>query len=324
MPTPCSVQDDFVDIDAVTDELYSLPPQEFTTTRGNREKQARAAGDRKLAAAIHLLPKPTTAAWLANQLVREHPDEISQFLDLGVVLREATATLRGARLRELDQQKRRRVHALMAQVRAVAAAAGHQVTESTARGVQDTLHAVLADEAAADQLRAGRLTDALHRTGFPPATNSPSAKPAPAQPADTETDVPATAARALEAQRSRAELEEQLARTGLRDAARAGDKARAVADRAESAARAAAAQVGRLRADLDQAEFEAQLGEQEHLKAQADAERAETEAREAARRLVDAVQARLAIDVADVSHAGAPSKPAESTEGTLRDRLAGS
>jgi hypothetical protein len=114
------VQDDFVDLDAVTDELYSLPPQEFTTTRGAREKEARAAGDRQLAAAIHLLPKPTTAAWLANQLVREHPDEIGRFLDLGVVLREATTTLRGEQLRELDQQKRRLVHALMTQVQ------GHQ------------------------------------------------------------------------------------------------------------------------------------------------------------------------------------------------------
>ena len=72
-----------------------MPPQEFTTTRGTRKKETRAACDRKLAAAIHLLPKPTTAAWLANQLVREHPDEIGGFLDLGVVLREATTTLRG-------------------------------------------------------------------------------------------------------------------------------------------------------------------------------------------------------------------------------------
>ena len=93
-----------MNLDAVTDELYSLPPQEFTTTRGTRENEARAAGDRKLAAAIHLLLRPTTAAWLANQLVREHLDEMDRFLDLGVVLREATATLRGEQLRELDQQ----------------------------------------------------------------------------------------------------------------------------------------------------------------------------------------------------------------------------
>jgi hypothetical protein len=105
---------------------------------------------------------------------------------------------------------------------------------------------------------AGRLSAALHRTGFPPATSSPSAEPA-------------TPARALEGQRSGAELEEQLARTALPEAAGARDKARPVADRAESAAHAAAARVGRLRADLDQAELEAQLGEQEYLQAQADA-----------------------------------------------------
>lgn len=300
-----------MDLDAVTHELYSLPPQEFTTTRGAREKEARAAGDRHLAAAIHLLTKPTTPAWLTNQLVREHPDEIGRFLDLGVVLREATATLRGEQLRELDQQKRRLVHALMAQVRAVATAAGHQVTESTAQGVADTLHAGLADQAAADQLRAGRLTATLHRTGFPPAASSPPGEPAPTPPSGgTETDGRATAARALAAQLSRAELDEQLARTALRDTARARDKTRAVADRAETAAHAAAARVGRLRADLDQAELEAPLRDQEHLQAQADAEQAETDAREAARRLEDAVQARLAIDVSDVSHAGAPSRPA--------------
>ena len=71
-----------MDVDSVAGELYGLPPEEFVRARTGREKQARAAGDRDLAAQIHALAKPTAVAWLANQLVREHGDEIAPLLDI--------------------------------------------------------------------------------------------------------------------------------------------------------------------------------------------------------------------------------------------------
>jgi hypothetical protein len=305
------VPDELVDIDAVADELYALPPAEFIAARGAREKQAKASGDKALAGAIHQLAKPTTTAWLANQLVREHPDEIESFLELGVVLREATATLAGDQLRALDKQKRQASHALMAQVRALATAAGHKVTEAAAQGVEETLHAVLSDPGAADQFRAGWLTGSLHATGFPSAASGRRAQPAPPPPSARHTKnaraIPAPAyVRPMAASQARAEMDEQLARTALAEAERARDKARGLADRAETAARGAAALVGRLSANLDKAQIEARLKEVEHARAQAEVERAETGAREAARRLEDATQARLGIDVYAVSDPAAP------------------
>jgi len=303
------VQDDLVDIDAAADELYALPPGEFIAARGALERRPKASGDRALAGAIHLLAKPTATAWLANRLVREHPDEIESFLGLGVVLREATATLAGDQLRALDKQRRQASQALMAKVRALATAAGHKVTEAAAQGVEETLHAALSNEGAADQFRAGRLTGSLRATGFPSMASGRRADAAPlppsAAPAKSARATPAPASvRPSAASLARAEMDEQVARTALAEAARVRDKARDLANRAETAVRSAATVVGRLSVDLEKAQIEARLKEAEHALAQAEAERAETGALEAARRLEDAVQARLGIDVAGVGEPG--------------------
>src|SRR3712207_9525044 len=58
------------------DELYGLPPDDFMPARTTYEQQARADGDRELAAEIKALGKPSTAAWVCNVLVRHHREEI--------------------------------------------------------------------------------------------------------------------------------------------------------------------------------------------------------------------------------------------------------
>jgi len=64
-----------VDLDEVADELYAVLPEEFVAVRGQRQDDARAAGDRTLAREIGGLPKPTAAAWVCNLLVREQRAE---------------------------------------------------------------------------------------------------------------------------------------------------------------------------------------------------------------------------------------------------------
>ena len=66
-----------VDLDEVADELYALPPDEFIPARKAREDEAKADGDKALAKEINALPKPSTAAWVCNLLVREARDEIA-------------------------------------------------------------------------------------------------------------------------------------------------------------------------------------------------------------------------------------------------------
>jgi hypothetical protein len=280
-----------VDINSVAEELYSLPPEVFTATRTAREKEAKGLGDKNLAATIHQLGKPSTAAWLVNQLVRQHSDEVRPFLDLGAALREATAMLNGDQLRALGKQQHQLVYALMLQVRALASAAGHKVSQDTARGVEDTLHAALSDEGAADQLRAGRLTDALRRTGFPPTEVTNPAEPSPDSP--TPHTAKNDSAEQWRADQARlAARDEQLARAASQEAADSQERAQAVAERAEGAVQEAATLVNKLRADLDKAEIEQSLRKKEHRKSQADLDNANRAVREASRRLEDAMQRR--------------------------------
>ncbi len=72
----------------IADELYGLPPEEFTAARTRYEKEAKAAGARDEAARIHSLAKPTVTAWLANQLARSHHEELEPLLELGAGLRD--------------------------------------------------------------------------------------------------------------------------------------------------------------------------------------------------------------------------------------------
>jgi len=51
-----------VDLDTVADELYGLPPEEFTAARTAAEKEAKAAGEMELAAQIRTLAKPNQVA----------------------------------------------------------------------------------------------------------------------------------------------------------------------------------------------------------------------------------------------------------------------
>jgi chromosome segregation ATPase len=280
-----------VDLNSVADELYSLPPQEFTAARSVSEKEAKAIGDKELAAAIHRLRKPSVGAWLANQLVREHPGEVQSFVDLGAALREATATLSGDQLRELDRQRRQLVYALMQQARGLANAAGHKVSQDTASSLEDTLHAALADERAAAQLRAGRLTDTLQGQGFPSTEATTSTEPTTdLSSAGSPKDKSAEQRRADHL--GRAERDEQLARAAVRDAADGLERAQTSVERAKAAAKEAAELVLGLRAKLDKAEIETSRREQELQSAQAELVRADRTGQVAGQRLDEAVQRR--------------------------------
>lgn len=155
-----------MDLESVADELYGLLPSEFTEVRNARAKEARAEGDRELAEQIRSLRKPTTTAWLANLLVREHGDELQPLLELGAGLREAQASLQGDALRSLSRQRHQLVYALVDQAKASARAVGQRVSDATARELEETLEAALADEEAADALQTGQLVTALEHVGF--------------------------------------------------------------------------------------------------------------------------------------------------------------
>ncbi|MEP7035521.1 MAG: hypothetical protein ABI662_05105 [Dermatophilaceae bacterium] len=262
-----------MDVESVSDELYGLALDEFVSTRTDRERQARSLGDKALAARIHRLPKPTLVAWLANQLARQGADELRPLLDLGVALREATATLSGDQLRELSRQQRQLVHALVQQARRLASAEGRKVSENTARGLEDTLRAAIADPDAADALANGRLTAAMQNSGFgalaggggePVSANKPS--PGLAQSATTSKDV-------LE-HRERAKDGVAKARSAVEKAVAASQDALDRLEAADQAVAESSSRVERARRHLDEALGAQSAAQEDQRRALAAAERA--------------------------------------------------
>ncbi|GAA0699091.1 hypothetical protein GCM10010193_62450 [Kitasatospora atroaurantiaca] len=287
-----------MDPDQVADHLYSLPPDEFTAAREAAAGQAVKAGDRALARQIRALRKPTTAAWMANQLTRRHPEQMSTFTDLGRSLRQAQEQLSGEQLRELLAQRRRLVAALVAQAREDARAGGHRIGDGPEQELAETLQAALADEQAAQDLAAGRLTTALHPGSSPalPATSAgrpraPAAVPArPARPApDRKRARAAEPSARLEKLRREAEQLRADAADAEHQAQSAADQAEELEHRAEAAEHDAAeaeAVANRARTALETAEADLQA-------ARAAARTAREQAAAAAR---TAVKARTGAD----------------------------
>jgi hypothetical protein len=288
-------------VDEVAYDLYALSADEFVAARNERAKAARAAGARETAAAIGKLAKPNAAAWLANQLARSHADDVRALVDLGASMRDATASLDRDELRRLSTQQRQLMASLVRQARQVADAAGTSPNEATIRGLEDILHAALAEPDAAEALTAGRLTGTLRSSGFPSgdmamwsapeagggATRSTTAGAGTAGspgraagrrwPADTDT---------TRADEQRAVSEELRA---LAEAASAADEdrdaARADVERADRAVRDARANADRVRRQLDEAVDALTAAEQERRVARTRADQTDRAARLAARRL---------------------------------------
>lgn len=146
--------------DDIADELYRLPPEQFVTRRDDAARAATAA-DPATGKAIRALKKPSTAAWLLNQVVRANADDVHSLLDLGAALRQAQSRLEGAQLRELSQQRRQAVNALVREARKLAVRLGKPATETVAREIEQSLEAALASAEAAQAVESGRLTTAI-------------------------------------------------------------------------------------------------------------------------------------------------------------------
>jgi hypothetical protein len=155
-----------VNVDDVTDELYGLPPDQFIEARNAWAKELTATEDRPSAETVRKLSKPSVAAWLANVLVRKHPEEIDQLLELGQNLRQAQKQGAGNEMRRLSGRRQALVHALVALGSEEARAAGHDFGAQVQGQLEGTLDAAVADQSAATELRGGRLTRALSHVGF--------------------------------------------------------------------------------------------------------------------------------------------------------------
>ncbi|HZB48961.1 MAG TPA: hypothetical protein VE547_07695 [Mycobacteriales bacterium] len=236
-------------MDEAADELYGLPPEDFTAARDERVRAARAAGDRKLAAALGRLRRPTVTAWVLNLLVRDQPEVAGQLVELGAELRRAQEQLSGPALRELASQRQRLVSALVRSARKLAAEAGHPVSAATGFELEQTLHAALADPDVAAEVGSGRLTKAVSRTGFEAEAPPRAERLAPARRLRAVRDDERAEDPAVVRERRRQELERERLQGELDEA----EQARAEQDEALAAAEAALAAAERQRTAAEEA-----------------------------------------------------------------------
>lgn len=155
-----------MDLDSAAEELYGVPAEEFAEHRARLAAQARAAGDKALAASIGKLRKPVLAAALVNELVRGEPAELQELTELGEQMRNAHRNLLGPELRALSEQRQQLLQRLAELVRETAEQSGRTVTESVLTQIRGTFEAAIADEAAEAAVLSGRLTVVLSYTGF--------------------------------------------------------------------------------------------------------------------------------------------------------------
>jgi DNA repair exonuclease SbcCD ATPase subunit len=157
-----------VDLADIAHELYGLLPGDFTAERNQRAKDLKADGDADLAARVTALGKPTSAAWLVNQMVRHLGEEVEQVAAVGAALREAQDDLDSGDLMALNKQRHLVLRAVVQQARALARDLGQPVSTAVADEVEQTLRAVMSDPAAADAVRTGTLRRSLSGTGLGP------------------------------------------------------------------------------------------------------------------------------------------------------------
>jgi hypothetical protein len=163
------------------DRLYGLPLEQFTAERDAAAKALRKAGDRDAAAVLAKLPKPTPAAWAANQVARTEPDILDDFLTAGAALREAQeAALAGdaGALREATRTQRAAVEAFMGAAQPLQPG-GRALSRAMTDRLRTTLLAAAGNEELSDALADGRLALEAEAGGAWPPPDASDAAAAP-------------------------------------------------------------------------------------------------------------------------------------------------
>lgn len=230
------------EVESAIRELYGAPREEFIALRKELARAARADGNGEAAAEIEKLAKPTTAAWIANQLARTDPDDVRELAELGDALRRAHEELNGAEIKSLSHRRTELIGELVRR-------AGDDLSESVTRELEAIFTRAVVDPDAGAAFVSGRLTSAK---GFAPAPAWPTLPPGESpQPAPRKAK-PAARTDGSKREQARAALEEARAAVKEAESARADDE-RSLAD-AEAAAEEAATEVKRLTEELDAAE----------------------------------------------------------------------
>ena len=246
--------------DRAADELYGLPLEQFVPRRDALARELREAGDREAAAAVKRLVKPSAPAWVVNQIVRAHPDDVAEMLRAGDELRSTQEWLLRreadpADLRSAVEGERAAVARLVQRAAVILEAAGRPARGDVLERIGETLHAAAADPDIRVDVERGRLTRDRAAVGLGPsvpagATRRAGKRPrAAAKPAQQAEPSPA----ALEELRA-AEAEAKAAERMHAAAERAVTRATRALDDAESNYEAAREELRQAREELGAAQ----------------------------------------------------------------------
>lgn len=237
------------------EELFRLPPSEFTAARDTLAKRLKAEGDKEAAAAVKALRRPTVAAWAVNQVALEQPELVEAVVAAGAALGAAQEELLAGGGRDaLRSATAARRDAVAEATKAAVGLAG----EAQRDAITATFDAAATDEASAEAVRSGQLTKELEApSGFgmfgggdiaaaPPATATEKADRAAAEAARKRADDAARSAEEARARAEAAELRRSSLEAELATATEAADAAARDADEAEAAAADAAEEADRL------------------------------------------------------------------------------
>jgi hypothetical protein len=298
-------------VEQAADELYGLPPAEFTRARDERAKALRKEGRRDEADAVKGLRKPTVAAGALNQLARKRPKDVQRLLAAGEELRTAQEELLAGGDREAFQsaaaKEREEVAKLAREAAGLTAETGEGASPALAEKIAATLHAAALDEETAEELRAGLLVREREAIGgfgaMTAATQAPRAKAAKAASADAK---PAKAGSGDSARAKAAKAGKAPASGAKRSraAASGAKQRRAATEDAERRQRLAAARTDERHA---RRQLETAAKAMEHAEARAQAAKAHAEeANRRAQTTADRVkEARREQAAAKKSHARA-------------------
>jgi hypothetical protein len=299
------------DLDAALAALYQLPLEQFVATRDQLARRLRAAGDRATARQVAALRRPSVSAWATNQLAHAAPNAIAELLDVGAALRQAQQDAlvgqpgAARQLRTATAHLRAAITRLSTRAETLLVRSGHAASDATLARLAATLQAAATgDEATRTALAQGRLPGDLDPAGF-----GLDLVPAPAEPAVSANQAPATQVAPADQAEARREQARAAARRALDQTRRAAEQAQAILEQAQvlAVSRQEAAQEAHQRAEqlaavarglADQAAAAATAAEE----ARQAAEGADRDADEVADRVRVAEQA---VAGAEAAHAAA-------------------
>jgi hypothetical protein len=153
------------DVTRFVEELYALPPHEFTRARDARAAALRAAGRAGEAQAVRRLRRPSVVLWAANQLAHAEPEQLETFVRTVNQLRRNQ--LRDPRAAaEALRRQRSGLEALVRRAGQLLGQHGQRATPATERRVSDTLLGAAVDAHLSEDLRHGRLLGEQRAPGF--------------------------------------------------------------------------------------------------------------------------------------------------------------